>query len=93
VNKWLARVGGWPVLLMAGSTLVISSSSRLLIGSVDWAGLGQWVGGVGSIAAAGVAVWIATEGWRRVQVERDDDRRKEQAGKFAVWVDRLRDVS
>ncbi len=38
-----------------------------------WGALGQWVGGIGSIVAAVVALWIAREGWRRVERERREE--------------------
>ncbi|MGH8420791.1 MAG: hypothetical protein ACRER3_00355 [Pseudomonas fluorescens] len=55
-----------------------SLSIGLLIGfgvradkSTDWWGAwGQWVGGLGSIAAAGVALWIALASWRRADEEK-----------------------
>jgi hypothetical protein len=57
-------------------------------------GLGQWVGGAGSIAAAGVAVSIADGGWRRSETRanaRDQQveqlRRRELASAFGVWVE------
>src|SRR3954451_1252486 len=47
-----------------------------------WASAGQWVGGIGSIAAAGAALWIAHRGWGLAATEA----RENEARKFAVWV-------
>jgi len=47
-----------------------------------WASAGQWIGGIGSIAAAGVALWIAHRGWVLAATEA----RENEARKFAVWV-------
>jgi hypothetical protein len=54
-----------------------------------WASASQWVGGVGSIAAAGVALWGAIEGWVQAQREREEVRQREQVSKCAVWIDWL----
>lgn len=47
-----------------------------------WAAWGQWLGGVGSLAAAATAVLIAQRGWRLAAIERRED----LAAKFAIWV-------
>ncbi|MBB1153951.1 hypothetical protein [Amycolatopsis dendrobii] len=49
----------WPWLLIAAAVVVVVVSSRPLLGSADWAGLGQWVGGVGAFAAVVAALWLA----------------------------------
>ncbi|WP_336158178.1 hypothetical protein [Amycolatopsis sp. VC5-11] len=54
-----------------------------------WASAGQWVGGVGSIGAAGVAVWIAVEGWRRSEHQAAEQQTRDQASKFAVWIGKM----
>lgn len=63
--------------------------------SAWWAAWGQWVGGLGSIAAAWTAVWIALEGWRRADRQGKEQARqldelqsRELASKFGVWIDR-----
>lgn len=38
-----------------------------------WASAGQWVGGVGSIEAAAVALWVAYRSWQQADRERRDD--------------------
>ncbi|PKW18904.1 hypothetical protein A8926_7042 [Saccharopolyspora spinosa] len=48
-------------------------------------GLGEWVGGVGSIAAAATALWIAHQDWRRADAEQND-RAKAQARLIALRV-------
>jgi hypothetical protein len=59
-----------------------------------WAAWGQWVGGLGSIAAAWTAVWIALEGWRRSDRQAKEQARqlenlrsRELASKFGVWIE------
>ncbi|MFI5593603.1 hypothetical protein ACIA5G_51860 [Amycolatopsis sp. NPDC051758] len=47
-----------------------------------WAAWGQWVGGIGSLAAAATAVWIAQRGWRLATIERRED----LASRFSIWV-------
>ncbi|MBN9741274.1 hypothetical protein DMP23_09165 [Amycolatopsis sp. A1MSW2902] len=49
----------WPWLLIAASVVLIVASLRPLLGSADWAGLGQWVGGAGALAAVVAALWLA----------------------------------
>jgi hypothetical protein len=57
-----------------------------------WSAWGQWVGGVGSIAAAWVALWLAWHGWQRA----DDDRRDVDAQQarlvMAQWREREKPV-
>ncbi|MET8847604.1 hypothetical protein [Amycolatopsis sp. NPDC004625] len=53
-----------------------------------WASAGQWTGGLGSIAAAGAAIWIAISGWSRSERQRKDDQERELAGRFGIWVRR-----
>ncbi|SDZ32301.1 hypothetical protein SAMN05421504_112191 [Amycolatopsis xylanica] len=74
---FLAFVGGL-LLLALGIALKKDSGWR--------AAWGQWVGGLGSIVAAGTAVWIAVEGWRRSDEQRRADQERELASKFAVWI-------
>ncbi|MFI9452955.1 hypothetical protein [Amycolatopsis sp. NPDC052450] len=45
------------------------------MGSSWWATAGQWVGGVGSIAAAGAALWIAAHSWSLSEKERQESQR------------------
>jgi hypothetical protein len=52
--------------------------------SLWWAASGQWIGGLGSLTAAGVAVWIAYRGWQRSDRRPEDDR--SLAAVFGVWV-------
>jgi hypothetical protein len=47
-----------------------------------WAAWGQWVGGVGSIVAAGAAVWIALRGWDLAAKES----REREASLVAAWI-------
>lgn len=69
MKRWLSR---WPLALIAFSSLLMLVSARFAFGAADWAGLGQWVGGLGAFAAAWVALVIANREVRR-------DRAKEAA--------------
>ncbi|MFD8496319.1 hypothetical protein [Amycolatopsis sp. NPDC059657] len=60
--KWAKQ---WPILLVAASTILIVVSFRFLLGATDWAGLGQWVGGLGAFFAAWAALDIAKGEARR----------------------------
>lgn len=58
------------LLLWAGTQLAKTSGQ-----SVEWyTGFGQWLGALGSIIAAVVALWIATSDRRRADQIREDDR-------------------
>jgi len=59
-----------------------------------WAAWGQWVGGVGSILAAAIAVVIAYMGWKKsdeqskAQAERlEKIEAQDHASKFGVWIE------
>jgi hypothetical protein len=54
--------------------------------SVWWGAWGQWIGGLGSLAAAGVAVWIAYQGWQRSDPRRQRTGERAEASHFGVWV-------
>lgn len=58
-----------------------------------WAAWGQWVGGLGSIAAAVVAVLIAVVSWEKSDNAAKEQRiyssalqEQEQVAKFGIWV-------
>ncbi|RSM60572.1 hypothetical protein DMH03_17645 [Amycolatopsis sp. WAC 01376] len=53
-----------------------------------WAAWGQWVGGIGSIAAAAVAVWIAVVGWQKSDAQYREKAEQDLASKFGAWIDR-----
>ncbi|MEV7096357.1 hypothetical protein AB0M80_26260 [Amycolatopsis sp. NPDC051045] len=56
-----------------------------------WGASGQWVGGIGTIGAVVVALWIAIRDGRLVQAdrrERDLRERQEQAAKVTAWIER-----
>lgn len=57
--KLLDRVGRRGPIVMAVSIVVMGLSSQPFFGTDGWAGLGQWVGGIGALAAAWVALNIA----------------------------------
>jgi hypothetical protein len=73
-----------PLLAKAGSWLVRPREP-------DWWGAsGQWVGGVGTIAAVVVALWIAIRDGRLARAdrrERDLRERQEQAAKVTAWIE------
>jgi hypothetical protein len=76
-----------------GALLLISMSIAFKKDTNWWAAWGQWVGGLGSIIAAGVAVWIAVVGWRksdqqaREQAQRSEEaQEREVASRFGVWI-------
>ncbi|QKV75212.1 hypothetical protein [Amycolatopsis sp. Hca4] len=73
-----------PLLAKAGSWLVQPRDP-------DWWGAsGQWVGGIGTIAAVVVALWIAIRDGRLAREdrrERDLRERQEQAAKVTAWIE------
>ena len=55
-----------------------------------WGASGQWVGGIGTIGAVVVALWIAIRDGRLAQAdrrERDLRERQEQAAKVTAWIE------
>ncbi|WP_410620908.1 hypothetical protein [Amycolatopsis sp. cmx-8-4] len=69
------------VTLLA-SILLVTFSAVTRRGTDWWAAWGQWIGGIGSIAAAVAALWIAHRGWVLATTEA----RERDAAKFAMWV-------
>ncbi|WP_410596228.1 hypothetical protein [Amycolatopsis sp. lyj-23] len=73
-----------PLLAKAGSWLVRPRDP-------DWWGAsGQWAGGIGTIAAVVVALWIAIRDGRLAREdrrERDLRERQEQAAKVTAWIE------
>lgn len=68
------RVAVWAtgvvVILLIGTQLMIAFDR-----DVAWySGFGQWLGALGSLFAAGVALWIATSDRRRVDDQRSADK-------------------
>jgi hypothetical protein len=59
VKKLLDRIGKRGPIVMAVSAVVFGLSLQPFIGTDGWAGLGQWVGGLGALVAAWVALDIA----------------------------------
>ncbi|MEA5366087.1 hypothetical protein VA596_41625 [Amycolatopsis sp., V23-08] len=59
MKKLLDRIGRRGPIIMAISTVIIGLSLQPFIGTDGWAGLGQWVGGLGALFAAWVALDIA----------------------------------
>lgn len=65
-------------------------------GADFWSAWGQWVGGVGSLAAAGSALYIAREDWRRGGEQAQELRRlaeesalHSEASRFCVWLEKI----
>ncbi|WP_033261775.1 hypothetical protein [Amycolatopsis vancoresmycina] len=86
-------VGGFvllfgPLLAKAGIWLVKPRNP-------DWWGAsGQWAGGIGTIAAVVVALWIAIRDGRLARADRRDRdlrERQEQAAKVTAWVEYVGD--
>ncbi|QWF81111.1 hypothetical protein [Amycolatopsis sp. CA-230715] len=50
-----------------------------------WASGGQWAGAIGSVFAAGVALWIAQQGWSRADQERLDNQKVQARLIFALY--------
>lgn len=92
------RAGAFGVLAVAGVLLLFGP----LLGKAwlwlveprepDWWGAtGQWAGGVGTIGAVVVALWIAIRDGRVAQADRrkrDLRERQEQAAKVTAWIER-----
>lgn len=55
----LDRIGKRGPIVMAVSAVIFGVSLQPFIGTDGWAGLGQWVGGLGALVAAWVALDIA----------------------------------
>jgi hypothetical protein len=88
-------------IMFVAFLLTVSFLVLLTVGIADnedsnwWAAWGQWVGGVGSVAAAAIAVGIAVEGWRRSDALAEKQARRveevqqqELASKVGVWLNR-----
>jgi hypothetical protein len=73
------------VLLLGGGSQIARDRGQ----SVEWyTGFGQWLGGLGSLIAAGVALWIAVTERRHVERQREADLTRE-AGLVQITATRL----
>ena len=91
------RAGAFGVLAVAGFVLLfgplLAEAACWLVRprNPDWWGAaGQWAGGVGTIAAVVVALWIAIRDGRLARAdrrERDLRERQEQAAKVTAWIE------
>lgn len=72
--KLLDHLGRRGPIVMACSLAIIGLSSQPFIGTDGWAGLGQWVGGLGALGAAWVALDIAKK-----EASRENAREAERA--------------
>ncbi|RSD24902.1 hypothetical protein [Amycolatopsis eburnea] len=92
------RIGAFAVLGVAGVLLLfgplLAKVASWLVRPRDadwWGASGQWVGGIGTIAAVVVALWIAIRDGRIAREdrrERDLRERQEQAAKVTAWIER-----
>ncbi|WP_370972119.1 hypothetical protein [Amycolatopsis sp. cg9] len=92
------RIGAFAVLGVAGVLLLfgplLAKVGSWLVRPRDpdwWGASGQWVGGIGTIGAVVVALWIAIRDGRVAQAdrrERDRRERQEQAAKVTAWIER-----
>ncbi|MBN7534693.1 hypothetical protein I3U85_10870 [Mycobacteroides abscessus subsp. abscessus] len=82
----------WAAVITVGSVLLLWLGSQIAkwIGQdVQWyTGFGQWLGAVGSLIAAGVALWIAVTDRRQADMQRDADLACE-AGLVRVTAEKL----
>jgi hypothetical protein len=80
------------VLLLFGPLLVRAWIWLVQPRNPDWWGAsGQWVGGIGTIGAVVVALWIAIRDNRRAEEDRRRQARRErqeQAAKVTAWIER-----
>ncbi|MFJ9785466.1 hypothetical protein ACIRSS_38240 [Amycolatopsis sp. NPDC101161] len=98
-DRRLARIrtGAFGVLAVSGFLLLfgplLAKAWIWLVEPRDpnwWAAGGQWVGGIGTIGAVVVALWIAIRDNRRLQadrLQRDRRERQEQAAKVTAWIE------
>jgi hypothetical protein len=95
-RKQLMRFGKFDVRFLGGAgalafALLIIMSVDLRQGTDWWAAWGQWVGGIGSIVAAGAAFWIASAGWKKSDAQLlaiHSKEERELASHFGVWIDK-----
>ncbi|MFF1615663.1 hypothetical protein ACFVYA_48705 [Amycolatopsis sp. NPDC058278] len=78
MKNLLDRVGRRGPIVMAVSGVILGLSLQPFIGTDGWAGLGQWVGGLGALFAAWAALRIAKEEAGR-ENQREVDRLRTQA--------------
>ncbi|WP_157935600.1 hypothetical protein [Mycobacteroides abscessus] len=82
----------WAAVITVGSVSLLWLGSQVAkwIGQdVQWyTGFGQWLGAIGSLIAAGVALWIAVTDRRQVDMQRDADLARE-AGLVRVTAEKL----
>ncbi|MGV0624565.1 hypothetical protein [Mycolicibacter minnesotensis] len=85
VSKWLRGRGVWfwAITITVASVLLLWGGSQIAHDHgqrVDWyTGFGQWLGALGSLIAAGVALWIAVTDRRHAARQRDADLSREAA--------------
>ncbi|WP_290054361.1 hypothetical protein [Amycolatopsis solani] len=86
-----AVLGAAGVLLLFGPLLAGAWSWLVQPRDPDWWGAtGQWAGGIGTLGAVVVALWIAIRDGRLAQADRQRRElreRQEQAGKVTAWTE------
>lgn len=73
----------WAAVITAVSVLVLWAGSQLAVAvgqDVEWyAGFGQWLGALGSLIAAGVALWIAVTDRRESDARQKSEQDRQDA--------------
>jgi hypothetical protein len=93
-GTWIRDRGVWFWALTGTSVAILllwggTQTARALGQSVQWyTGFGQWLGALGSLIAAGVALWIAVTDRRHADQRRDADLARE-AGLVRVTAEKL----
>lgn len=87
-DNWRRRAGAAGTATIIGMITLTMFSIAFKKDTDWWAAWGQWIGGVGSIAAAGAAVWIAVVGWRKSDTQYRELAERDLASKFGVWLAR-----
>lgn len=77
----------WVFLAVMGALVLLDVGIATNKDATWWAAWGQWAGAVGSVAAAGAAVWIAVQGWRRSDQQARELQEREAASKFGAWIE------
>ncbi|WP_406635127.1 hypothetical protein [Amycolatopsis sp. WGS_07] len=77
----------WAFLVIIGGLVLLVVGVANGKDATWWAAWGQWAGALGSVAAAGTAVWIAVIGWRKSDAQYREQAERDLASKFVAWID------